>query len=91
MLILGGMNTVTGAVTGTVVLTVGLEMIRALESGGKVAGIDIPALLGLSGASLGLVIVLVMAFRPQGICSRYELDEAAGELIKSARRRRRPL
>lgn len=75
MLILGGMGTVTGAVYGAVLLSLGLEVIRSLESGVVIAGVQMPQMLGLSGVALGVVIVLCMAFRPNGIFGHYELDE----------------
>lgn len=82
MLILGGMATVTGAVTGVIVLSIGLEFIRSIESGVTVAGIQMPQLLGLSGVALGVVIVLCMAFRPSGISGRHELDELFSLLLR---------
>ncbi|WP_367193997.1 branched-chain amino acid ABC transporter permease [Amorphus sp. 3PC139-8] len=81
MLILGGMGTVTGAVTGVIALSVLLEFIRGIESGVTVAGIQLPQVLGLSGVALGAVIVLSMAFRPDGIAGRYELDEQIARLF----------
>ncbi|WP_246684791.1 branched-chain amino acid ABC transporter permease [Mesorhizobium sp. B2-7-1] len=82
MLILGGMATVTGAVTGVIVLSIGLEFIRSIESGVTVVGIQMPQLLGLSGVALGVVIVLCMAFRPSGISGRHELDELVSLLLR---------
>lgn len=82
MLILGGMTTVSGAVTGVIVLSVGLELIRSVESGVTVAGFQLPQLLGLSGVALGVVIVVCMAFRPSGISGRYELDELLARFVR---------
>ena len=65
MLILGGMRTVSGAVFGTVLLSILLEAIRSLESGVEIGGIALPQMLGLSGLAMGAVIVLGMTFRPQ--------------------------
>jgi branched-chain amino acid transport system permease protein len=76
MLILGGLGTVTGAVVGTLILSISLELIRSVESGVDLGPIQLPEMLGLSGVALGAVIVLSMILRPQGISSRYELDEA---------------
>lgn len=76
MLILGGLSTVTGAVVGTLILSISLELIRSIESGVDLGPIQLPEMLGLSGVALGAVIVLCMILRPQGISSRYELDEA---------------
>ena len=82
MLILGGMGTVTGAVAGTILLSVGLEVIRSFESGAVIAGIQLPQMLGLSGVALGAVIVLCMAFRPEGVIGRFELDEWLANVFK---------
>jgi branched-chain amino acid transport system permease protein len=76
MLIIGGLGTVTGAVLGTLILSISLELIRSIESGVDLGPIHLPEMLGLSGVALGAVIVLGMVLRPQGISSRYELDEA---------------
>lgn len=75
MLILGGLGTVTGAVVGTLILSISLELIRSVESGVDLGPIQLPEMLGLSGVALGAVIVLCMVLRPQGISSRHELDE----------------
>ena len=85
MLILGGMGTVTGAVFGTLILSIGLEAIRIFESGGVVAGLTLPPMLGLSGVALGAVIVLCMALRPQGICGPKELDEMLSGALRRLR------
>lgn len=85
MLILGGMGTVTGAVYGAVLLSLVLEFIRSIESGVTIAGVQMPQMLGLSGVALGVVIVLCMAFRPNGITGRHELDELIARLLRSTR------
>jgi branched-chain amino acid transport system permease protein len=82
MLILGGMGTVTGAVAGAILLSAGLEIIRSFESGAIIAGIQLPQMLGLSGVALGAVIVLCMAFRPEGVIGRFELDEWLAYVFK---------
>ncbi|MFK7751072.1 MAG: branched-chain amino acid ABC transporter permease [Sedimentitalea sp.] len=75
MLILGGMRTVTGAVLGTFLISFGLEVVRWLETGPTVIGIDLPEVLGLSGITLGTVIVLTMALRPLGIMGDREIED----------------
>ncbi len=82
MLILGGMGTVTGAMAGALLLSIGLELIRSLESGVTIGGLTLPAMLGLSGVALGAVIVLCMALRPQGLCGPYELDEMLSRALR---------
>lgn len=75
MLILGGMHSVTGAVVGAVFVTMGVELMRFVESGPQLAGLQLPQMFGLTGIFLGLVIVLGMAFRPEGIMGPNEIDE----------------
>ncbi len=75
MLIFGGMGTITGAVLGTFLISLGLEMVRWLETGPNVLGIDLPEVLGLSGIALGAVIVFTMALRPRGIMGETEIED----------------
>ena len=75
MLILGGMRTVTGAVLGCFLISFGLEGVRYLETGPVLFGVDLPDAIGLSGVTLGVVIVLTMALRPGGIMGDLEIDD----------------
>jgi branched-chain amino acid transport system permease protein len=75
MLILGGLRSVSGAVFGTLIISIGLETIRWLETGPTIVGIELPQMLGLSGLMLGIVIVAVMAFLPNGIMGSREIEE----------------
>ena len=75
MLIFGGMGTITGAVLGTFLISLGLEMVRWLETGPNVLGVDLPEVLGLSGIALGAVIVFTMALRPRGIMGETEIED----------------
>lgn len=75
MLILGGLRSVSGAVIGTLLISIGLETIRWLETGPTIAGLELPQMLGLSGLMLGVVIVAVMAFMPNGIMGNREIEE----------------
>jgi branched-chain amino acid transport system permease protein len=75
MLILGGLRSVTGAVFGTLLISLGLEIIRWLETGPTLAGVKLPEMLGLSGLLLGVVIVGVMAFRPNGLMGNREIED----------------
>jgi len=40
-----------------------------------VAGLKLPEMLGLSGVTLGVVIVLTMALRPSGIMGNTEIEQ----------------
>ena len=75
MLILGGLRSVTGAVFGTLLISIGLEVVRWLETGPQVIGLKLPQMLGLSGLLLGVVIVAVMAFKPNGLMGNREIED----------------
>ena len=75
MLILGGLRSVSGAVFGTLLISIGLETIRWLETGPEIVGIQLPQMLGLSGLVLGVVIVGVMAFLPSGLMGNREIED----------------
>jgi branched-chain amino acid transport system permease protein len=75
MLILGGLRSVTGAVFGTLLISIGLEVVRWLETGPNIAGVKLPQMLGLSGLLLGAVIVVVMAFLPKGMMENREVED----------------
>lgn len=88
MLLLGGMRSVSGAVVGTLFVTLGFEFVRYLENGPVVGGIDLPALLGLTELFMGGTIVTVMALRPDGIFGDRELDDVFRYLAHRTRRLR---
>ena len=75
MLILGGMRSVSGAITGSIVVAVGFEVFRSLENGPVILGIDLPEAFGLTGFFLGAVIVLSLTFRPMGLMGNDEWED----------------
>ena len=79
MLVVGGMRTVTGAVVGTVIVTVGNETFRQL---GDPQRLDIERFPDLF---LGATLLLVMLLRPDGLLGDIDL---AGWLRRVTRRSR---
>jgi branched-chain amino acid transport system permease protein len=75
MLIVGGAATVTGAVAGTILVTLLTEATRRFEGGVSVLGLQLPSLFGLTQVALGIVLMLAIFWRPRGIFGRHELDE----------------
>lgn len=69
MAVLGGLNSVAGAIAGTVLLTVWEQLMRTLESGGL--GFAVP--LGTSQLTLGIGLVLILYWRPGGLLGSSEL------------------
>ena len=86
MHILGGMRSVTGAVVGVVLISVAMELIRHLESGPVILGAQLPDLFGLGSLMLGVIIVLVMCLRSDGLMGGLELDEVLARYWKRWRR-----
>ncbi len=74
MLIIGGMESVSGAIFGTVLITIASEFLRRLETGFVVFGVQIPEIFGTTQVGIGLVILFVMYFRSDGLLGRFEID-----------------
>jgi branched-chain amino acid transport system permease protein len=73
MLVVGGMNSLAGAVIGTVVITAVAETLRRVEEGISVGSLDIPGRPGLREAGLAGVMLLILIFRPSGITGGREI------------------
>ncbi|GAA4559379.1 branched-chain amino acid ABC transporter permease [Pseudonocardia xishanensis] len=72
MLVLGGAASLTGAVTGSIVVSVLAEVLRRTE-GGSLFGLDVPARPGLADVVLGVVLVMMLLRAPSGITGGREL------------------
>ena len=66
-------------------MTVLTELLRRVEGGFTLGPSHIGDAPGLSTLGVGLLIILTMSVRPQGVLGRWEFDE----LIARRRRRRR--
>ncbi|MGX5723233.1 branched-chain amino acid ABC transporter ATP-binding protein/permease [Shinella zoogloeoides] len=75
MLILGGITTVSGAVVGTAVIMVIVELLRKLEGGVDLGFLSLPTVFGLTDIGIGLAILLVMYRLQDGLLGVRELDE----------------
>lgn len=74
MLVVGGMNSLWGAVVGTVVLTAIAEILRQVEKGVSLGVVDIPERPGLTEVGLGLLLLVILIVRPEGITRGREFD-----------------
>lgn len=75
MLILGGISTVSGAVGGTALIVVMVDLLRRLEGGAEVFGLKLPEVFGLTDIGVGLVILAVMYRLRDGLFGLREVDE----------------
>jgi branched-chain amino acid transport system permease protein len=73
MLVIGGPNTVTGAVAGAFVVTAAFEGLRALEGAINRAGIFREQVVGLTELTLAVAMILVLVLRPGGLFPTREI------------------
>ncbi|RBP14001.1 amino acid/amide ABC transporter membrane protein 2 (HAAT family) [Roseiarcus fermentans] len=73
MLIIGGIGSLTGAVVGVLFITLVIEVLRALEAGVTIGGAAIALPHGAQEVGLGVLMALVLIFRPQGIMGGQEV------------------
>lgn len=79
MVIIGGPS-VSGAVLGAGAITLVTEFVRRSETGGIQFGpLDFDQVFGLTPVVLGLLVLLTVIKRPEGIFGRWELDEVVGK------------
>lgn len=66
MLIIGGVSSLTGAILGVVLVTAATWLLRLIEAGTSIGGIEFRPPSGFQELSLGVVMVLFLIFRPRG-------------------------
>lgn len=94
MLVVGGEGSLTGAVTGVIVVTTIVQILRLGEHGVTVGGALLHLPEGSGELGLGLLLALILIFRPNGISGDKELRllRASGsEAAEAAARRAREL
>ncbi len=72
MLIVGGQNSLAGAVVGAVLITELSFLFGSIEDGVGVGPVEFSGRDGISDAALAIVILLVLAYRRQGIMNGKE-------------------
>ena len=73
MLVIGGANTVTGAVAGTVLITVAYESLRGTEAALNASSFGAGQVIGLTEIVLALAMIVVMILKPGGIFPNREI------------------
>lgn len=73
MLVVGGVGSLTGAVSGVVFVTVIVEALRFLERGFTLGSSSIALPPGSQEIGLGIIMALILIFRPGGIAGGREL------------------
>jgi branched-chain amino acid transport system permease protein len=73
MLVIGGANTVTGAVIGTFIVTTAYEVLRGLEGVMNAAKITNEPVIGLTEIVLALAMMAILVLRPGGLFPTREI------------------
>ncbi|MGE0237783.1 MAG: branched-chain amino acid ABC transporter ATP-binding protein/permease [Parvibaculaceae bacterium] len=85
MMVVGGMASVTGAVSGAVVVTLLIEILRRLENGFALGPLQVPQFFGLTQIGLSIAILAILYTGQTGLLGFREIDAF---LPKAWRRRR---
>jgi len=86
MLVVGGFRSLSGAVSGVLILKAVSELFRRLEEGVTLWGTDFSARAGMQEVALALIMLAILIFRPEGLLGGAEI----GIAIKRRLRPRSP-
>jgi branched-chain amino acid transport system permease protein len=73
MLIVGGQRSLTGAVIGTALISIVVEILRQFEGGVDLGGTVVQLPLGTQELGVALMMLLILVFRPSGITGGREV------------------
>ncbi|WP_131113493.1 branched-chain amino acid ABC transporter permease [Lichenihabitans psoromatis] len=73
MLVVGGMSSLTGSVLGVVVVTAIVQVLRVFERGIPVGGTTLALPAGSQELGLGLLLAVILIFRPNGLSRGWEM------------------
>ena len=73
MLVIGGPMSISGAVIGTVLMTVLREGLRSIENNVNMSGILPTSLVGFTEVVMAVLLVVILVLRPSGIMGGREL------------------
>lgn len=73
MLVVGGMNSLSGAVLGVVILSTIIQILRWLEKGVSMGGATLTIPNGLQEIAIGIVMIVILMYRPSGLTRNREL------------------
>lgn len=73
MLVVGGINSLSGAVVGVVVISTIIQLLRWMERGVPVGDATLAIPAGSQEIAIGIVMIVILIFRPAGIMGNREL------------------
>ena len=75
MMIFGGISSISGAVAGTIIVSIITEVVRHFENGFDLGFVEIPHLFGLTQIALSVIILITLFRFPKGITAGREIGE----------------
>jgi branched-chain amino acid transport system permease protein len=82
----GGQGSLAGAVVGVFVVSVVTEAFRQLEKGVQLGDLTAQVPLGAQEIILGMIMLLILIYRPRGLMRGREIPWPFGKLAASTRR-----
>jgi branched-chain amino acid transport system permease protein len=84
MLVVGGMNSLSGAVVGVGAISLLIEVLRQLEHGFTLGSLTVSAPGGTQEIGLGVAMLLILIFRRSGIAGSQEIGWSLSRLMQGA-------
>src|SRR5689334_12232093 len=74
MLVVGGMNSLSGAVAGVVAMSALIELFRNLEKGVALGGLTVGLPNGVQEIAIGVITIVILMYLPTGLTRNRELS-----------------
>lgn len=71
MVVVGGIDSLIGSLVGGIIITVMAELLRQVE-GGSLFGVSFPARPGIARVGLGVLMLVVLVWKPKGVAAGLE-------------------
>ena len=73
MLVVGGMNSLSGAVIGVIAISTVVEVLRSFESGVEIGSTLVQVPSGAQEIALAVIMLVILIFRPSGLTKNKEI------------------
>jgi branched-chain amino acid transport system permease protein len=90
MLVVGGTTSLSGAVTGSLFISLVTELLRRVQAGTDFLGLNIKGPVGIQQVGLAVIMLLTLLLLPKGITASREFTFLAAPFDRLIRRRSRP-
>jgi branched-chain amino acid transport system permease protein len=84
MLVVGGRNSLAGAVIGSGFISIASEGLRRIEAGPHIGAVHIPSRPGLQALGLGVIMVGTLILRPSGLTGGREISWPLTRTIRNS-------